>query len=56
MPAWLIGVVALGVIGLAALAWRAMDRPAAPVGKDIPVRPGMYDFRAEMAKGRGETK
>jgi len=49
VPAWVLAAAGLGLIAVVALLWRnTTSTPTA--GKDIKVRPGMYDMRAEMAK------
>lgn len=55
LPTWALAAAAVVGIALVVLGWRSISEHAgAPsVGRDIPVRPGMYDMRAEMQKGRG---
>jgi hypothetical protein len=55
LPAWVLPTaVGLGVLLLGVIIWRSLaaPAPAAPVGRDIAVRPGMYDMRTEMQKRR----
>jgi hypothetical protein len=56
LPRWVLPVIGvLGVLVLTGVVWKSLtgrNEGLAPVGKDLTVRPGMYDMRAEMQKPR----
>jgi hypothetical protein len=52
LPKWVLPVaIAIGLIVLGVVAWRAFTGTNVAPGKAVQVRPGMYDFRAEYMKG-----
>ena len=55
LPSWAIPTLAVVVVSiLGQVLWLGLrtTATATPVGRDITVRPGMYDMRAEMQKRR----
>jgi hypothetical protein len=57
LPVWLMPVIAVaGIVVLVVAAWQALTGFEKPVGKDITVRPGMYNFREEMQKPQDPNK
>ncbi|MGC4048104.1 MAG: hypothetical protein QM758_30300 [Armatimonas sp.] len=58
LPPWVLpGIIVLGVLALGLIAYFSLSgRSDAPVTRDIEVRPGMYDIRAELQKPRPQPK
>ena len=57
LPAWVLpaaAVLAAAVLG--GIAWWAWSGPSIPAGRDIAVRPGMYDLRQEMQKAGSRSR
>ena len=55
LPSWAIptlAVIVVSILGLVLWLGLRTTATAAPVGRDIAVRPGMYDMRAELQKRR----
>lgn len=56
LPSWALPTaVALGVLLIGIIVWRTLTGHNAPVGKDIAVRPGTYDYKVEMQKPRKQA-
>jgi hypothetical protein len=57
LPFWLMPVIAVvGLVVLTLAVWQALTGFEKPVGKEIQVRPGMYNFREEMQKPKKPKK
>ena len=56
IPSWALPVsILLGVLLIGIITWRTLTGYSAPVGKDIVIKPGTYDYKAEMQKPRPQA-